>query len=346
MLERLVAAMHVAGSPDVEVCWNDLINGRQFDVTLRFRKGPHDYLTVIECKDLTNAVPAEKVEAFVTKASDAGANKAVMVSTAGYQRAALTVAERHFVRLLTVEEQVKTYEPPPGEVVQGIAFVSLAFRVVGSPDLLDVPSNSPRFGYLWKQGRIRRGGVDATIEALVHTLRPADFTTLPKGRQETSIDFGGEATLSFPHEDPVRVTSMTYARAPQEFLEPRSPTPEVAVAGLDRFLQERFLLSYVLRDEDDKELQENDLRGLPFGFDTILAEGTFYESPALGFYYYLEKITPELLTWIAIETYQHDRLFQATFTQKPEYAKGMVAVDDPVTLKRMRRMLTDLKARR
>jgi hypothetical protein len=60
LLERLVAGMHVAETPDIEVRWNDKINGRQFDVSLRFRKGVHDYLTVIECKDFAGPVSVKK----------------------------------------------------------------------------------------------------------------------------------------------------------------------------------------------------------------------------------------------------------------------------------------------
>jgi len=50
--------------PAAQVKWNDSINGRQFDVTLRFRKGLYDYLTVIECKDYSSSVPVGEVEAF------------------------------------------------------------------------------------------------------------------------------------------------------------------------------------------------------------------------------------------------------------------------------------------
>jgi hypothetical protein len=38
LLERLVAALHGAAGDDVTVTWNDHINGRQFDSTLRFKK--------------------------------------------------------------------------------------------------------------------------------------------------------------------------------------------------------------------------------------------------------------------------------------------------------------------
>ena len=75
----------------MEVRWNEHINGRQFDVTLRFKRAFYAYRTVIECKDLGTSVPVEKVDAFVTKALHAKANKAVMVSCVGFQRGAIEV---------------------------------------------------------------------------------------------------------------------------------------------------------------------------------------------------------------------------------------------------------------
>ena len=62
--------------------------GRQFDVTIRFRKGLYEYLTVVECKDYEKAIPVEKVEAFVTKSADVHAHRAVMASTSGFQEGA------------------------------------------------------------------------------------------------------------------------------------------------------------------------------------------------------------------------------------------------------------------
>ncbi len=44
--ERLVAAIHSAEQKGASVKWNDAINGRQFDVTIRFKEGFYDYLTV------------------------------------------------------------------------------------------------------------------------------------------------------------------------------------------------------------------------------------------------------------------------------------------------------------
>jgi hypothetical protein len=104
--ERLVAAIHHAETQGATVIWNDTIHGRQFDVTLRFKMGLHDYLTVIECKDYAYRVPVEKVDAFVTKARDANANKAVLVSSNGYQSGCSAVAARHGIKLLTLDEKI------------------------------------------------------------------------------------------------------------------------------------------------------------------------------------------------------------------------------------------------
>ena len=105
--ERLVAAIHKAATDGADVRWNEKINGRQFDVTIRFRKGLYDYLTVVECKDFATAVPVEKVEAFVTKAADVQANQAVMASPLGFQSGAQKVAAKHHVELFLVTESTE-----------------------------------------------------------------------------------------------------------------------------------------------------------------------------------------------------------------------------------------------
>jgi len=97
--ERLVAAIHQAETQGAAVTWNEKINGRQFDVVLRFKAGLHDYLTVVECKEYKGKVSVDKIDAFVTKARDVNASKAVFVSSCGYQSGCIDVATRHGVRL-------------------------------------------------------------------------------------------------------------------------------------------------------------------------------------------------------------------------------------------------------
>jgi restriction endonuclease Mrr len=102
IFERLVAAVHQTADAGANVKWNDTIHGRQFDVTIRFRKGLYDHLTVVECKNYEKPVPVEKVESFVTKSRDVRANVAVLASTSGFQSGAQDAALRHNITLLHV----------------------------------------------------------------------------------------------------------------------------------------------------------------------------------------------------------------------------------------------------
>src|SRR6267378_3017972 len=102
--ERVVAAIHMAETKGATVTWNEDINGRQFDVAIRFRFQFYDYLVLIECKDWNRPIKVEKVDAFVTKTKDAGAHKAVMVSSSGFQVGARRVAKEHNIELFTLKE--------------------------------------------------------------------------------------------------------------------------------------------------------------------------------------------------------------------------------------------------
>lgn len=101
-LERVVAGIMAITTAGADVRWNDVINDRQFDVTVRFRLGTLSYLVLVEVKNRSRKTSAEDLDAFVTKARDQTANKAVFVTAAGFQSGAVTVAERHGVDLFTV----------------------------------------------------------------------------------------------------------------------------------------------------------------------------------------------------------------------------------------------------
>ncbi len=109
-LERIVAGIHAVTSSDADVSWNEVINGRQFDVVVRFALGTLRYLVLIEVKNKTRRASAQDLDAFVTKARDQNSNKAVFVSAAGFQAGAIEVGKRHGVDLFQVsfdEEQLE-----------------------------------------------------------------------------------------------------------------------------------------------------------------------------------------------------------------------------------------------
>lgn len=116
----------MAEAKGATVTWNEDINGRQFDVVIRFKFQFYDYLVLIECKDWSIPVKAEKVDAFVTKAKDAGANKSIMVSASGFQDGARTVARQHKIELYTLKE---IREMPEELLTQIVISVLMVFPV-------------------------------------------------------------------------------------------------------------------------------------------------------------------------------------------------------------------------
>ena len=101
-LERVVAGIQAVTTNGAEVTWNETINGRQFDVVVRFKLGTLRYLVVIEVKNRSRKAEAADLDEFVTKARDQNANKSVFVTASGFQNGAKAVAKRHGIDLFTV----------------------------------------------------------------------------------------------------------------------------------------------------------------------------------------------------------------------------------------------------
>jgi len=101
-LERVIAGIHTITTTNADVTWNEVINGRQFDVVVRFKLGSLRYLVLVEVKNRTRKTGTSDMEAFVQKAKDQNANKAVFVTAAGFQDGAIKIAKRHGVDLFTV----------------------------------------------------------------------------------------------------------------------------------------------------------------------------------------------------------------------------------------------------
>jgi len=101
-LERIVAGIQSSTTTGANVSWNEIINGRQFDVVVRFKLGLLHYLVLVEVKNRTRKAEASDMDAFVLKARDQNANKSVFVTAAGFQEGAKVVANRHGVDLFTI----------------------------------------------------------------------------------------------------------------------------------------------------------------------------------------------------------------------------------------------------
>lgn len=90
-------------------CNHKLINEsgskREFDIVIESTINKFEILTVIECKDYTNPVPVEKIEAFQSKCERIPKiNKKVFVTKNGYQSDAINAAKYYGIEIYKVEE--------------------------------------------------------------------------------------------------------------------------------------------------------------------------------------------------------------------------------------------------
>jgi Restriction endonuclease len=221
-LEMIVASMHGQAGDKLAVAWSEEIDGRQFDVTLRFREGMHDYLTVIECKDYSERVSVDRVEAFVTKSNGVNANKAVMISVNGFQSGAITVAKKHGIKLLTVTEEFIDAKPIEIESrVPGMSIFDL--RIYTTDGTADVcpPDDDPRFTYFWKHAKLHTEFASGVFEEIVVGRRPDIFTTIPESEESVEIEFQGGASLEIPWEKTVGISRVSFKRKKVDFVVPK-----------------------------------------------------------------------------------------------------------------------------
>lgn len=114
----------------------------------------------------SSKVSVDKVEAFVTKARDVNANKAVLISSKGFQSGCFPVAERHGIQLLILSETTDTSIPELVErFTPGLNIYDVGFRTSQSGDLIEFEDWGGRLGDLPL-------GYDSPI-------RPGQFYELP-----------------------------------------------------------------------------------------------------------------------------------------------------------------------
>lgn len=90
--ERLTASVQARLDPGSEVRWNEKLNGRQIDATVRGKLGSASVLVVVECRDYADAIGIDHVDQLDSVRREVGANKAVLVTRTGFTRPALDKA--------------------------------------------------------------------------------------------------------------------------------------------------------------------------------------------------------------------------------------------------------------
>ena len=331
--ERLVAAVNASNIKNGTVTWNDSVDGRQFDVTIRFKAGDYDFLTVIECKNYKSKVPVEKVEAFVTKSRGVKANKAVMFSSKGFQSGCKVVAEQYGVDLFELSEE----DEIPEEVLQATTTPAINIFDV-SLNLSKKSKHSfedgPKLHYLFLNTYlVIPDEQEFTLSDFVSQWANSRFDKLTREPKLFDIDLPIETKVKLPDEDTwqeikninttVKIIDAVVANKP----------------GLDRYVSESFNKKVILKNTLSDDVTEIPFKDINHGFDTQLREGAFYHSINLGFNYYCEKIVGDLVHWILLESYQHGRKLDVKFTATIGNSKGYVEITDKIQLQRLKKYL-------
>ncbi|MDO8437559.1 MAG: restriction endonuclease [Nitrosomonadaceae bacterium] len=332
--EMLVAALHEADAQGTIVKWNEQINGRQFDVVVRFSVGTYDYLTVIECKDQTRPVPVSDVEAFVIKARDAGADKAVVVSSSNFQKGAFEVANRHHIELFSLAYlQGIPEELLSDDFIPCIRIYNVRFRKAQSDEWILLPEDRNLPPYL--EGHLTVNSSLGTVvlkelldEAYKRIESPA--TAAPQEHSQI-LPPGSEAYL--PH------LCLTMPVAEMRFTYKIDSLRALKQPGIDPALVSG---SYEYRDLRTGQVKCFPRYALIVKHDTVLREGRFYYSPSLEYSYFCHRMVGNTASIFLVESYQHGELFQSVFRMLRENQKYYVEITDSIEIERLRRIGANL----
>jgi hypothetical protein len=283
--ERLVAAVHAVASKGAQVRWDDRINGRQFDVTIRFKQGLYYYLTVVECKNYAKPVAAEKVESLVTKSRDAGAHLTVLASSSGFQEGARQVAAKHNITLIHVTESEDVdvsgfFGAHWAGDTDCFHVQSIVLEYVDG-EVKNLPEQAHAMAYYAKHIILSRDQ-DRDRECLRDLIQRNSMQLIPSPTHvyqdyEIPCPEGTSVIAPCDGEIPLKFVATIRIRA-----------------GLDRarvlagpIVFEPYLVTPDVRMKDvlTGDEQKFPRYGLPLGVGTKVREGIFYENPNLAMYY-------------------------------------------------------------
>lgn len=346
LFERVVAAIHLTEESGAEVKWNDHINGRQFDVTIRFKFQFYDYLTVIECRDQKDAIKVTDVEAFVTKTQDAGANKAIIVTSSSFQSGAKTAASKHHIALFTLTELNDTPDTILVDTITSTLIVwPRGFWRTGTKDLISLSDDQDEL-HNQLQNIVMIGFGD---HKLIEILKPISdllspfgipgfaapgvvFPAATKDPRTINIPLASDAAVIFPGstvQQPVSHLTLSYWMQDIRLQRPVKLDPTVANAYSKR---------YQFTDVLGGNVTTIEAKALKLGFDNVFALDTFYVQPETGFYYFCSELTDTDAVVYLVESNQHGKLVRGRARVPLDHAQSLVPVTDEKEIVRLREM--------
>lgn len=338
--EKIVAAIHLAEMQGATVTWNEQIEGRQFDVTIRFKVGFYEYLTLIECKDFNIPIPIEKVEAFATKVRHQKADKAIMVSPHGFQKGAKEVAQKERIELYSLRQINKLSENLITNFLMTTVVIQPLGFYVGKKEVYQFSRVENKVEYQVEHIKFENWG-DTTLSKVLNPLKqlifPFPLPGVPK--------FGAykRATAEMQYEQ-IKMAENTFMISPEtgeriqiQGLYFRYWTRTgylVDTQGIDPSVYTNLNSQYEYKNELNDEVSLIDPLTLKFGIDTVLEAGKFYHDPKFnGFIYYCEKVDDESFTMLLIQSYQHGKLVRSEMQLPISESKYFVEIVEKSEIK-------------
>ena len=118
---------------------------RALDVVLEHEKGPHKYLTLVECKLWNKRVERQDVDSLAASIDDLEASGGAIFTTVGYQAGAKTYAKSKAIDLFLIRDLLDEEWGAPGRVVElFLQFFSPTVRNVQSLCIPGQEGSPPR----------------------------------------------------------------------------------------------------------------------------------------------------------------------------------------------------------
>jgi hypothetical protein len=289
---------------------------------------------VVECKDYAKPVPAEKVDALVTKSRDAGADKAIMVSASGFQEGAIQVAKRHNIQLFSLKTLSNTADHIIIDTLMPVLWIyDFRFQEEGKNSEIAFPEEPGVLRLFLRDQKIEGPGVDTTPEQILEDIRDEISKSATAATQRFLVKFPKGTVIIHPNlgnRTPITSFSIHYQ------LITAGDLKTTEGLGVDPYFDGSI---YKLQNEITNEGAIIDSSKLKLGFNTILEPGRYYHNPKLGFSYYCLEVRNSKADMVLIESYQNGQLLQATLRGSPkEWWWQFIEVTDKKEIERLTKL--------
>jgi len=259
------------------------------------------------------------------------ANKCIIISTSGFQKACFQVAKNHGITLLTLRAVIKEEVNETDNVGHAINITDCILFAGDGKECYRFDDGG-RFPYLCRNVRFIVGNQSVTPRGLIDQKilnRPWAFGD---DEVEFRFKFPQNIVAKIPYEPDIII-------AGGQFKLKKIETRITTHPHLDNHIRQYMATRYELIDESGETYYSASAVGLPLGYFNSIVPGKFYTIPSLSMNYYCEKIDGNIVSWILVESYQHGQLLRARIQQDIEYAWAYVEVDDERTIQRLQLLL-------